>query len=175
MTRAPKAASGLATLALVVAAVGVGAGKPLSPARIANLTSEAADNLRIAVSNTEDAVRATEALATIEKNVQSQLATSRRLLETQLGIEESSKAGLDISRGVADRIGAVAGALEGLVGRLRDVGSLSSSVTGSAEAGEAAAEDLEAALDHLIARYEVAVRESRELNKKARAFEQVRP
>ena len=175
MTRALKTASALVTVALVVAAVGVGAGKPLSPARIAKLTSDAADNLRIAESNTEDAVRATEALATIEKNVQSQLATSRRLLETQLGIEESSTEGLAISRGVGDRIGAVASALEGLVGRLRDVGALSSSVTGSAEAGEAAAIDLEAALDRLISRYEVAVRESRELNKKARAFEQVRP
>ena len=175
MKRALKVASALATLALVIAAVGVGAGKPLSPARIARLTSEAADNLRLAESNTEEAVRATEALVTIERNVQSQLATSRRLLETQLGIESSSKAGLEISRGVADRIGAVASSLEGLVGRLRRVAALSSSVTGSAEAGEAAAENLEAALDRLISRYEVAVRESRELNKKARAFEQVDP
>ena len=153
----------------------IGAGVPLSPARIAKVTGDATDNLEVAQANIEEAVESTEALAEIERNVSSQLQTSRRLLETQLGIEESSTSGLDLSRRLVGRIGDVGDELRHLVGRLQDVSTASSSVSSSAEAGETAADSLEETLDHLISRYEVAVRESRELNKKARAFERVRP
>jgi hypothetical protein len=174
-TTAVKLISGIATAGLVVGAVAIGAGAPLSPARIARATSDAARNLEVAQENTQQAARDTEALATIEKNVGSQLDTSRRMLDTQLGIERSSEEGLEVSKVVVTRIDRVNQALTDVVGRLEGISSLSNRITAAAENAEGAADTLETRLEILMERYEVAVRESRKLNRKARAFEEVAP
>jgi methyl-accepting chemotaxis protein len=175
VSTAVKLTSVALTLGFLGAAVAIGAGAPLSPARIASVATEATDNLAIAQRNISEASEDTEALATIEENVQSQLDTSRRLLDTQLGIEESSTEGVQLSRTLAGRIGDVGSALGELVDRLRGVASVSGEITSSAEAADAAANELESTLDELIDRYEVAVDESRKLNRKARAFEELKP
>ena len=163
------------TIAFGAGAIAIGAGAPLSPGRIAKVTGDATRNLEEAQRNIRGAVESTEALARIERNVSSQLETSRRLLATQLGIEDSSKRGVELSRKLVGHIADVGGELDALVDRLERVASLSRDVSAQAEASDAAAVSLEETLDHLIERYRVAVRESRELNKKARAFEEIRP
>lgn len=170
-----KLVSVVLTVAFAGGAIAIGAGAPVSPARIAKVAGDATRNLKEAQANIDEAVGSTEALAEIERNVSSQLATSRRLLETQLSIESTSEEGVELSRQLVDRIDAVGTELSGLVERLRDVAATSEDISGTARSSERAASELQATLDRLIARYEVAVRESRELNKKARAYEQVRP
>ena len=170
-----KLGSVVVTLALAGGAIAIGAGAPVSPARIAKVAGDATRNLAEAQVNIKEAVGSTEALARIERNVSSQLATSRRLLETQLDIERSSESGVDVSRRLVGRIEDVGDEVRSLVDRLRDVAGSSEDLSATARSSESAASELEATLDRLMERYEVAVRESRELNKKARAYEQVRP
>ena len=172
---AVKLASAVTTVALLCGAVAIGAGAPLSPARIARVANQATENLAVAQRNISEAAEDTEALATIEKNVQSQLNTSRRLLDIQLGIEETSKQGVQLSGNLVDRIAGVGDALGKLVDRLQGVASVSGEITSSAEAAETAANELESTLDKLIDRYGVAVKESRKLNRKARAFAELKP
>ena len=97
------------------------------------------------------------------------------MLDTQLDIEESSKEGLGLSRDLAGSIGKVSGALQDLESKLRALSEDSAEVTESSESIEAAARDLDSRLDTLIGRFEVVTRESRELNRKARGFERLRP
>lgn len=172
---AVKLASALVTVGFMSGAVAIGAGAPLSPARIARVANQATENLAVAQQNLGEAAEDTEALATIEENVQSQLNTSRRLLDVQLGIEETSKQGVELSRTLVGRIARVGNELGGLVDRLRGVASVSGEITSSAEAAETAADELESTFDELIDRYEVAVKESRKLNRKARAFAELKP
>lgn len=172
---AVKLASAVVTVGFMSGAVAIGAGAPLSPARIARVANQATENLAVAQQNLGEAAEDTEALATIEENVQSQLNTSRRLLDVQLGIEETSKQGVELSRTLVGRIARVGNELGGLVDRLRGVASVSGEITSSAEAAETAADELESTLDELIDRYEVAVKESRKLNRKARAFAELKP
>lgn len=172
---AVKLASALVTVGFMSGAVAIGAGAPLSPARIVRAANQATENLAVAQQNLGEAAEDTEALATIEENVQSQLNTSRRLLDVQLGIEETSKQGVELSRTLVGRIARVGNELGGLVDRLRGVASVSGEITSSAEAAETAADELESTLDELIDRYEVAVKESRKLNRKARAFAELKP
>lgn len=170
-----KLASAVVTVAFLGGAVAIGAGAPLSPARIARVANQATENLAVAQRNIREAAEDTEALATIEENVQSQLDTSRRLLDVQLGIEETSTQGVQLSRTLVGRIAAVGNELGELVDRLTGVASVSGEITSSAEAAESAASELESTLDELIDRYQVAVKESRKLNRKARAFEELKP
>lgn len=172
---AVKLASAVVTVGFMSGAVAIGAGAPLSPARIARVANQATENLAVAQQNLGEAAEDTEALATIEENVQSQLNTSRRLLDVQLGIEETSKQGVELSRTLVGRIARVGNELGGLVDRLRGVASVSGEITSSAEAAETAADELESTLDELIDRYEVAVKESRKFNRKARAFAELKP
>ncbi|HYN36381.1 MAG TPA: hypothetical protein VEV82_05345 [Actinomycetota bacterium] len=82
---------------------------------------------------------------------------------------------MELSRTLVGRIARVGNELGGLVDRLRGVASVSGEITSSAEAAETAADELESTLDELIDRYEVAVKESRKLNRKARAFAELKP
>jgi chromosome segregation ATPase len=169
-----KVVSAGATLALAAGAVAVGGGAPLQPAELARRAEAAAANAADAARNTAIAARRTEDLARIGHSVAAQVETSRRLLEIQLGVERSSEEGLKRVRALADIIGRIRKELDELQGRLRPVTSLSSSAGDNTRATSAAAEALEATLDRLSARFDEVVKESRELNRKARAFEELR-
>lgn len=170
-----KGASLLVTGIFVSLAVIAGGGTPPSPQAIASAASDASDNLDRAQANVRSAVSDTEALATIARNVESQLQTSEELLETQLEIEQTSKEGLGLSRQLADSLAGVGAAIEGLERRLRRLSRDSDEVTESSASIRDAAVDLDDRLDRLIGRFRVVTRESRELNRKARGFEEVRP
>jgi methyl-accepting chemotaxis protein len=170
-----KGLSLLLTGLFLMLAVAVGGGTPPSPGAIASAASEAADNLERAQANIRAAAEDTEVLASIAEDVDSQLQSSRRMLETQLDIEQSSKEGLAISRDLAGSIEDVAKALQGLEGKLRALSEDSAEVTGSSESIELAARNLDSRLDVLIDRFKVVTRESRELNRKARGLEGLRP
>ena len=165
----------LLTMGFAAGAIAIGAGAPVSPAQIARVTREAADNLKVAKENTEQAASDTEALAIIAENVGAQLVASRRLLTIQLGIEKSSRRGLDGAKTVVERIDVVGETLALLVDRLRSVSSMSDRITSSSLTARSAAGELQETLDRLIGRYEVAVNESRKLNRKARAYEELPP
>jgi hypothetical protein len=160
---------------LLTGAVAVGGGAPLSPAAIARAAGQAADNLDRAEANTERAAEDTEALARIARNVASQLDTSRRLLRTQLEIEATSEEGGGLSKELLRELAGLRSTLQGVEGRLRSVAGLSEKVTEEARASISAAAGLREALGVLQERFGVALKQSRKLNQKARAFDEVTP
>jgi chromosome segregation ATPase len=169
-----KIVSATATALLLAGAFIIGGGAPLSPAEIADATSAAADNSKIAAENTTEAARATLALADIADDVRSQLDSSQQLLEVQLGLEDSSRRGAERAAGLEREIASIGRELSELE---RAASSLSGA---SQDAGEQvnvlanSAADLERALAALEDRFDRVVRESRELNRKARGFSELR-
>jgi hypothetical protein len=174
MTPAVKLASTFVSAVLVIGALAIGGGVPLAPKEVADATSRAADNARIAASHTERAARYTEALATIARNVRSQVETSRRLLATQLRLEASSRESAgrsdDLQRGLAE----VRSGLVRFEKKLRELTRMSSMTTSDSEASAGAAGDLLSTLRGLEQRFQAVIRESRELNRKARGYEEIR-
>ncbi len=166
---------GLVVGGLLAGAVAIGGGVPLSPAAIARSAGEAADNLDRAEANTRRAAEDSEALARITRNVSSQVDTSRRLLETQLEIEATSRAGSGLSRSLLRELAGLRSTLQSVEGRLRSVATLSNRVTAEARTSAAAAGNLREALNVLQDRFDVALRQSRKLNQKARAYDEVAP
>jgi hypothetical protein len=174
MTLHLKIASATATAVLLAGAFIIGGGTPLSPAEIADATSAAADNSEVAARNTADAARDTRALADIADDVRSQLESSQRLLEVQLGLEESSRRGATRAAGLEREIASIG----------RELGELERAAASLSEASEDAgaqvgvlggsATDLERALAALEERFDRVVGESRELNRKARGFAELR-
>jgi DNA repair exonuclease SbcCD ATPase subunit len=169
-----KLASGAATFLLVTGAVTIGGGHPISPARIAVSTSAAVRNAHEAQENTSRAATSTRALATIARNVDSQVRSSRRLLEIQLQLERSSRRGaersVDLQRGI-----------EGVRRRLASLGqdisvltALSRRTVTSGRASTNAANNIQDALEALERRFREVVRESKRLNEKARGFAELR-
>ena len=165
-----KVLSVLATAILLVAAIAIGGGALPRPDRLASLAGEASRNTKEAAENIKRAVDDTEALAVIADNVTDQLRTSERLLETQLRIEKSSREGAAMSRSLTEDIDRIERVLNRLKVRLIATSTLSESTSSLAESSSAAATDLQETLDHLQARFDVLVKESRELNRKAHGF-----
>ena len=175
MTLPIKLACSLVAALMLAGAIAVGAGAPLSPGAIARSARDAADNLDVAEGNTERAAEDTEALAEISRSVRSQVETSRRLLQIQLRIERASREGTDLSTSLTSRIRLLRKALGRVEARFRSVGSKSDRVTSAARTSESAATVLRDTLNVLGARFQVALKESRELNRKARAYDEVAP
>lgn len=170
-----KIAATLLSGVLLLGAWAIGGGIPLTPRQLATATEEAVSNARIAARNTRRAAEATEAVAQITRNVAAQLDTSRRLLRTQLTIEGTSREGVDIARSLTARIEEIADALADLDRRLRSLSRLAAAAGGRVRTVAAAAGSLDMTLDRLRARFDDVVDESRELNRKAKAFGEVRP
>ena len=103
-----------------------------------------------------------------------QLETSERLLATQLRIERASRAGAERSEALTDDIDRIRRVLDSLEVRLVKTSELSESTTSVAESSSAAADELERTLDVLQARFDELVRESRELNRKAHGYSELR-
>lgn len=174
MTR-PTLISWVVAGALGVGAVVVGGGTPLPPREIADNTRAAAANASEAADNTDAMATDTESLATIAGNARRQYQISKRLLETQLEMEESARSSIDKSRALHEGLRGIGRELATLLTRLRSIASYSDESTTSAERSVAAATSLEATLSRLSARFEAVVRESRELNRKARGYDRVAP
>jgi len=161
------------TALLLVGAVVIGGGTPLSPGKIADATSIAARNAEEAAENTARAERSTRALADIAEDVRSQLESSKKLLEIQLGLEASSRDGAERAKlleGDIDAIGrellALQRAAEALSDASGDAGDQVKTLAGSAT-------DLEQEIAALGRRFNAVVKQSRELNRKARGFDRL--
>lgn len=173
--RALRIISGLLSCGLVFGAWAIGGGTPLTPAELARATEGAVDNALIAANNTRRAADDTEALAQIMRNVRAQLDTSKRMLRTQLTIESASRTSVGTSRALTTRIEDIAVALADLERRLRNLARLAATSGGRARAVADAAGRLDTTLDRLRTHFDRVVDESRELNRKAKAFDEVRP
>ena len=169
-----KILSGITTAAFVVGAVVIGGGHPVSPARIARTTSEAASNAAAAERNTNRAAESTRALVTIAENVASQVESSRRLLEIQLRLENSAREGTETSRDLQKAINEIRGALIGLRGDIEALTTLSERTVAGGHAAAEAGVAIEARLRALQARFEEVIEQSRRLNRKARGYEEAR-
>lgn len=169
-----KLGSLVATGSLTIAAVIVGGGAPPDPARLARVASAAADNAAEAADNIAVARRDTEALATISDNVLRQLDASRRLLKVQLEIEESSRSSADASGALGTNIRGLKETLTNLKKRLETLSLLAGDAGDQSRAAAAGARTLRASLDELKRRYDRLIEESRELNRKARGYAELK-
>lgn len=174
MSFSVKMVAGTVTLAGLVGAVAIGGGVPLSPAAIARGTGTAADNVERAVANTRDAVKSTDALRRIANAVDEQVAASHRLLEIQLEIEQSSRAGGRESVALARSVAAIQRSLRRLRARLAALSTASAEAGDNSENAASAAGDLSAALSELEDRFDVVVKQSRRLDRKARGYRELR-
>lgn len=172
--RAPKLASGIITAGLLIGAVLQGGGVPLSPAEIARGTSRAADNVTTAVGNTRAAVESTRALGRIADAVNEQVSASRRMLEIQLEIEKSSRAGAEQSTSLEKAVGSIESALTALESDLSSLSRATRRAGANTEAAAASASTLVDALDALEGRFDVVVEQSRKLDRKARGYRKLR-
>lgn len=174
MTLHLKLASAVATGVLTLGAVVIGGGTPLSPGEIADAAQAAARNSETAAENAVRTERSTRAVADIAQNVRSQLDSSERLLEIQLALEASSRQGADRAvslerdiEAIGDGLRVLQRAAEALSGASRAAGRQVVTLADSAT-------DLERQLAELGQRFDSVVEESRELNRKARGFDQIR-
>lgn len=170
-----KLVSVLLTASFLVAGIAIGGGIPRSLSDLAGKTAAAADNAREAERNTQRAATDTEALAQIAESVKSQLDSSRRMLATQLKIEEATDENADRSRDLTRVIRRIRTALVDLEARLTRLSRAAATTGVTAEATAAAAARLNATLTSLTARFQMVVAESRELNRKANAYEGLAP
>jgi methyl-accepting chemotaxis protein len=169
-----KIVSALVTAALLVGAVIVGGGVPLSPAAIARGTSLAADNVSEAVDNTRAAVQSTDALRRIADAVNDQVSASHRMLDIQLEIEDSSREGAKESGALENSVASIRRALQQFASDLTALSRLSERAGATTEAAAGSAGKLVDALDVLEAKFDVVVKESRKLDRKARGYRKLR-
>lgn len=169
-----KVASVVLTAGLLIAVVAIGGGAPPDLASIASRSSEAAGNLEAANRNISRAVRDTEALVEIVSSVGEQLEASERLLETQLQIERSSRSSADRSEELTEKIRSVGARLRELRDDLSSVAGLARRAGDVTETSADSAERLQATLRRLRLRFDRLIEESRELNRKARGYEELR-
>lgn len=161
-------------VALTVWALLIGGGLPASPGSLLSSARTAADNVTVAARNLQRAERDTRALVEIAQNVESQLRSSERLLETQLSIERMSRRSLERSRRLNTWIGTIRREIVRLGDRLSAMSDLATRTGGQAESSADAAGRIQDALDDLQRRFEALIEESRELNRKARGYEEFR-
>ena len=174
MTPPLKIVSALATVAFLAGAIAIGGGHPVSPARIAATTSEAARNAAEAERNTQEAAESTRALATIAENVASQVESSRRLLEIQLRLERSARDGAARSQDLQKGIDEIRRVLQSLRGKIATLTDLSGRTVASGQRAADAGDAIEARLRVLEARFEEVIKQSRRLNRKARGYDEAR-
>lgn len=173
MVAAAKLVSALVTIALMVATVSVNPDTPRTPAELARRTTDARSNLERAVAHTDASVERTQAFETIARNVRSQLRSSRLLLEIQLDLEASSKKAGRASRRVRARLGRLRDVYARVASRLRGLSELSRKAGNLSADSATAGEALLTRLDTLKNTFQKVVTQSKRLNRKARAFQEV--
>lgn len=152
----------------------VGGGLPPSPATLAREAGQAADNARIAQDNLAKAERDTRALAEIARHVLEQVEASRRLLATQLDIEASSRSSAALSEQLEDNIASIHRSIRRVAVRLTSLSRAAATSGAQAEGSADAAARLEARLTDLKRLFDELIEQSRELDRKARGYEQLR-
>jgi uncharacterized protein (DUF3084 family) len=165
----------LATMSFAAGGIAIGGGIPVSLSDLAGKTRAAADNARVAAENTEIAAENTEALASIAESVKSQLESSRRMLATQQKIEAATAENVRRSRSLTAVIRDIRSSLADLTEGLSGLSTMAAASGNSAETTAAAAARLNSTLRSLSARFAIVVAESRELNRKANAYEESTP
>lgn len=174
LTLPVKIASVVATVALAGGAIAIGGGNPLSPGRIAGSTQRAAANVAEAERNTSRAAESTRSLVTIADNVRRQANSSRKLLEIQLRLEESSREGAaragDLQAGIAD----ATSELRSLKKAIARIAGASKATVDAGLAAAAAGESIGSALRTLQDRFDEVTEQSRRLNRKARGFAELK-
>ena len=174
MTVRLKLLSGALTVALLAGAVLIGGGVPPSPGEIARSTSRAADNVKEAVDNTRTAVQSTQSLRRIADSVHDQVEASHRLLDIQLEIEGSSRAGARESVAVERSVASIRATLARLEAGIAALTELSSKTGDHAASSAEDAKALVDALDVLQAKFDVVVAQSRKLDRKARGYRKLK-
>lgn len=149
-------------------------GAPRSPQELARHAREAARNVAEARTNIEGAARDTEALARVVENIAVQVETSRRLLRTQLSIEDGSRDTAADGRRLAVRTDELASELETISVRLGRLSRLARGGVESSEDAAGRAARLEDAIGSLDRSFRRLIRQSRELNRKARGYRRLR-
>ena len=161
------------TLVLIGVAVAIGGGAPLSPAKVASALEDAAHNVRAAEENTAKAAASTRALITIARNVDSQVRSSRRLLETQLRLEGSARHGARRTNDLRAGIDGITAALIEVKHHLQELAGLSPATVSAGERSASRGESVGSALAKLRSIFRKVVHESRELNRKARGYQRL--
>ena len=174
MTTTARILSSVITASLVAGAFIIGGGTPLSPQKIADATTEAAEHAKAAAENTAEAERSTRSLAAIAADVRSQLDSSEKLLEIQLGLEASSRDGARQAAALEGDIAAIGRQLAELQRAAEALSGASAQAGGQVEVLAGSATELEREIAALGERFDRVVKESRELNRKARGFEKLR-
>jgi hypothetical protein len=169
-----KIGSAVLSVALLGAAVAIGGRAPLSPAKVADALQSAARNVTEAEANTAAAARSTRALATIARNVDSQVQSSRRMLGIQLRLERSSRRGASRAADLGRGIDGITDALLRVRRHLETLAGLSSTTVAAGERSAAAGDDVDSSLATLRALFQEVIHESRELNRKARGYQRLR-
>lgn len=161
-------------VAAISGAVAIGGGSPPDLTRMAARSSEAAANLEEANRNIARAVRDTRALASIVSSVGDQLDASRRLLETQLRIESTSRSSAERSVELTTSIRSVRDRLEEVRADLATLARLAGRAGTLTQSSADSAAPLQTSLRRLHKRFDELIEESRELNRKARGYEELR-
>lgn len=169
-----KTISAVTVVVAISGAVAIGGGSPPDLTRMAARSSEAAANLEEANRNIAGAVRDTRALASIVSSVGDQLDASRRLLETQLRIERTSRSSAERSAKLTASIRSVRDRLEEVRADLGTLARLAGRAGTLTRSSADAATPLQASLRRLRERFDELIEESRELNRKARGYEELR-
>jgi hypothetical protein len=131
-------------------------------------------NLDRAEHNTDLTVESTEGFALIAHNVRSQVHSSETLLRIQRGLEESSVDTAGTSIELRKALQALAREFSRTAAPLTRVNDLAEQTAAAGVASAGSAERLFGALLGLRARFDKVVKESRELNRKARGFAELR-
>ena len=166
--------SAAVTVVALTWGLALGGGLPPSPATLAREAREAERNVRIAARNVAEAEADTRALTLIAENVARQVAGSRRMLRTQLEIERTSRAGAEHTISMRRRITSLRAAIRSLVRRLAALSATTAATGAQASDAAGAAGRLQDTLARLRARFDRLIEESRELNRKVHAFDELR-
>jgi hypothetical protein len=172
--RALKVLSIAISLAAIAGAVVVSDRAPLTPAHLVRTTRDARINLDRAEENTDETVESTEGFALIAHNVRSQVQSSETLLRIQRGLERSSVETAATSIELRKALAGLARDFSRAAAPLDRVNRLAQETAAAGVASAGAAERLFGALLGLRARFDKVLKESRELNRKARGFAELR-
>jgi hypothetical protein len=168
-----KALSVFVAAGLVAATFAIGGIAPLSPSEMARGTVRARADLKEAIQNTSVTAEQTRSFGVIARNVRRQLLASKRILRIQVGLERASKMSVTNSGRVKDRVRGLLAALVKVQRDMQRAGVLSGKLNGAATSAGIGAAGLSGGLEQLGARFIEVIRQSRKLNRKARAFAEV--
>jgi hypothetical protein len=174
MTLALKLVAIVVSVAALAGAVIVSDEAPLPPAKLLRSTRDARQNLERAEANTEESAENTEGFALIAANVRSQVNSSETLLRIQRGLEQSSVESGRTAFELRKALAALARGFRRASSPLGRINELAERTSATGATSVRAAEGLMRELFGLRLRFDKVVKESRELNRKARGYAELR-